>query len=944
MGMFVSRQLDIYSVMLKNERDSAKPDLERQGTFQYLRSFQEEFHAFSRFRLDKARSYDPLSKPNVPPTDIGGMYVKLINSRSLESDHFRDIKVEKPAIVAHVRVSDGVGRNKLDVLCDELRTADNDPDILSAIYGVPAGTYSNNPAICLDAFFHVLTKPVRQYVGCALRREWPFLPDNLNPNFRHAVCDMPQKLSNTQVLKKCVGYALKSKKYDMAVAMTLLLDQPSDVHGNLNLVADIITYVQEDQPNLPVPPFLIIRKAQFLNKKGEFHRAIKDLANILDNGKDKGCTWIYKTDDQFYKIRGLCVQLTGQILYHLSCWKDAICPLVESIRSFGCLPGRDTGGMILSLELISKCLCRVTNSDYQDIRELLGLQHDDRFYQAHVAAKEAVLLAKSAAIAAKCQNQSAEALIMYAARHEDPSVYLPIITRVLTELTASLAIHKSKVELQGRCQFFEYVRTIFLMMMALSFSTRPEDKKYAFRLEQTAFLLFGNYCRQLRDSYQKYSIEIGHREIRVINCLMTELGLEMIDPAAGGCGDTCIAMQEDVTPLDVDVTYSPFFEENSTSVTKRDPLEVGLPVTPKTYGIPVFDIPLDVFQDLSGYKVDHHNDVDTDQDTGSMVYSNYSVIRSHTASFKSEFPPLVDTFMPTYVDCASARESCDVTGTNSGVNSGASDVSSSEESIKALLAGPDSFSNETNNNRLDCSSTCVKKARLMKFNPVTGLWTSHTTLASLSFPKPKTDDNTTCRRHKRFDAHFLHQDEVLSRYVGKRYVKQQPPSRYLQDVVCQRTAEFLVTLFNYALQNYKTDVQVQFAPVDHLQILNSSGEIEEWLNIEPYRDGTFTKIYNNLDCSMNKRCHDLATALTHFTYVQSRGKLMLVDLQGWIPAEGKGVVFLTDPQFYTAGNDKLSSGDIGVRGMRSFWDKVHSECNEVCWTLNLSRPTESFMV
>ena len=85
-----------------------------------------------------------------------------------------------------------------------------------------------------------------------------------------------------------MGYALKGKKYDMAVAMTLLLDQPSDLHGNLKLVADIISYIQEDQPNLPIPPFLIIRKAQFLNKKGEFHRAIRDLASILDNGKEKG--------------------------------------------------------------------------------------------------------------------------------------------------------------------------------------------------------------------------------------------------------------------------------------------------------------------------------------------------------------------------------------------------------------------------------------------------------------------------------------------------------------------------------------------------------------------------------------------------------------------------------------------------------------------------------
>ena len=41
------------------------------------------------------------------------------------------------------------------------------------------------------------------------------------------------------------------------------------------------------------------------------------------------------------------------------------------------------------------------------------------------------------------------------------------------------------------------------------------------------------------------------------------------------------------------------------------------------------------------------------------------------------------------------------------------------------------------------------------------------------------------------------------RYVGKRYRRQRPPSQYLQDVTCQKTARFLVTLFNYALNDLR---------------------------------------------------------------------------------------------------------------------------------------------
>jgi alpha-kinase len=67
---------------------------------------------------------------------------------------------------------------------------------------------------------------------------------------------------------------------------------------------------------------------------------------------------------------------------------------------------------------------------------------------------------------------------------------------------------------------------------------------------------------------------------------------------------------------------------------------------------------------------------------------------------------------------------------------------------------------------------------------------------------------------------------------------------------------------------------------------------------------------------------------------------MLVDLQGWLPKEGRGVVYLTDPQFHTLAHptNPLSAGDHGLRGMLAFWETVHPQCNDICHALGLTRP------
>jgi hypothetical protein len=65
-----------------------------------------------------------------------------------------------------------------------------------------------------------------------------------------------------------------------------------------------------------------------------------------------------------------------------------------------------------------------------------------------------------------------------------------------------------------------------------------------------------------------------------------------------------------------------------------------------------------------------------------------------------------------------------------------------------------------------CSSILfpiVVGARLFKFNPVTGLWTTQTTLVYLGRPLDL-EDKVKGHCRDAFHVQFLHQDEVLGRY------------------------------------------------------------------------------------------------------------------------------------------------------------------------------------
>lgn len=110
-------------------------------------------------------------------------------------------------------------------------------------------------------------------------------------------------------------------------------------------------------------------------------------------------------------------------------------------------------------------------------------------------------------------------------------------------------------------------------------------------------------------------------------------------------------------------------------------------------------------------------------------------------------------------------------------------------------------------------------------------------------------------------------------------------------------------------------------------------------NVEPFMAGEFTKLTDNFDYAKKSGDGtDLVMAFCHFTYKASGGKLLVVDIQGWVPGDNRSCMFLTDPQIHSPVYKCFGTGNFGFRGFEEFWSKMHPDCNTICKKLGLERP------
>ncbi|KAI4891684.1 hypothetical protein NFI96_020320 [Prochilodus magdalenae] len=181
-----------------------------------------------------------------------------------------------------------------------------------------------------------------------------------------------------------------------------------------------------------------------------------------------------------------------------------------------------------------------------------------------------------------------------------------------------------------------------------------------------------------------------------------------------------------------------------------------------------------------------------------------------------------------------------------------------------------------------------------------------------------------------FRIQYLHQEQLLGSYVGKEYLRERKAQVPLADVERQMTAQYYVMEFNKCLYESNITTQIFYIPSELLLILEAD-RIVACISVEPYMLGEFVKLTNN----RTKRNERYSTtkygiAFGHFTYEFSNKQEVVVDLQGWVTANGKGLVYLTDPQIHSTRKPKSHSNFHKI-GITEFLREQHGEhCSPIC--------------
>eukprot|EP00756_Hemistasia_phaeocysticola_P019792 Hpha_TRINITY_DN15681_c1_g4::TRINITY_DN15681_c1_g4_i2::g.101171::m.101171/K08292/EEF2K; elongation factor 2 kinase len=157
--------------------------------------------------------------------------------------------------------------------------------------------------------------------------------------------------------------------------------------------------------------------------------------------------------------------------------------------------------------------------------------------------------------------------------------------------------------------------------------------------------------------------------------------------------------------------------------------------------------------------------------------------------------------------------------------------------------------------------------------------------------------------------------------VAKRYFREDDLTNYWVDTKMQAIAKHYAALFSQHPSSWAT--------VDFIEayMIRAAGEL---YSVEHYLDGRYVKYNNNSGYCMFSR--STPQAFSHYTFAQSGGTLMVVDIQG------VGDLY-TDPQIHTASGDDFGEGNLGDTGFALFF-QTHV-CNHICESFKL-RPFEVY--
>ncbi|XP_055959422.1 alpha-protein kinase 1 [Patella vulgata] len=858
------------------------------------------------------------------------------------------------------------------------------------LYAVFPPKESNEKTI--QCWLQLIPSAMMKQLELALAQELCFLSNDLITE--HFVEKNSHLTDHSQltILYSILVYALEWDCYKLASAIVFLVDRASYRYGNSKQLMNIVDFIWQMEPDTRIVPQVIVRRARLMKDSGNLHGAMQILDALV---KKQVYKWDYKSEIESTRVTATCIQIKGQIYHNLGLWKDAMPYLVESAEQLMSI--KDYKGVSYSHGLITKCLPKLTMDEY----DALKVRHPS-FFEKHnpcyegyrISVMSVELLEKLKNIdhlfSAKHQLSGNECLLMYADQQTVVLERYSYYQTIIADMKKCLALHDDANLLKGIESFYEFIKAVFMISQTLSFSRLPQDRSLSRYLEQLSIELYAHLCTCPDDrnlDHNKHSVKLMNGALNILG-LPTLRGTDSFMQKETPVNDT--KMVEDNLKIQV-MTVS--LHNESRHATTSDSLSPSAQLSTNSDKLFQTNFP----RKFVGLSVNPHtfcssDDFKDDFDGGyhdmqprisqSLVDISWKTVSGSNGYDPRNLPNVANLGIK-----SNERESSEITSLRSepgistesqSIFSGSTaslfsaetteehctdddhlepliDISSPKvhEQFEELQLGTSSSTDSSSSSldyllnwqlpNIDVSSQSanISRAHILTYNPVNNEWKSNSTLAFIG-PELQLGNMKGSFRDV-FDVKFLHQDEPLGRYVCKRYRRQKSPVCYMQDIICQMVAGYYVTMFNEALANHRTKFSVQFLPVAHLQLLTSNGVLKDWVNVEPFLHGQFNKLTNNLSY-VNKaeadiESTDLATALSHFSYVKSNGTLMIVDIQGWLPVNESGIIYLTDPQFHTSCSvQKFSNCDHKEKGMDKFWKQVHEKCNGICQLLNLERP------
>eukprot|EP00053_Salpingoeca_punica_P005827 m.56771 g.56771 ORF g.56771 m.56771 type:complete len:567 (+) comp13413_c0_seq2:83-1783(+) len=179
-----------------------------------------------------------------------------------------------------------------------------------------------------------------------------------------------------------------------------------------------------------------------------------------------------------------------------------------------------------------------------------------------------------------------------------------------------------------------------------------------------------------------------------------------------------------------------------------------------------------------------------------------------------------------------------------------------------------------------------------------------------------------CFRLKKL-SHFVQNQEwtKASNYVTKRYLGPEVGDQaYFDDCKLQMDAKLWAEEYNLENPPKKVDI-IQTCL---LRFHHRPGA--PYFALEHLIEGTYLKYNSNSGYVTNEVQRCTPQAFSHYTFIKSGHKLIVVDVQG------VGDLY-TDPQIHTLANT-YGNSDLGVRGMALFFSS--HRCNALCTLLGLT--------